>query len=223
MALALITKTETRIDCTDVKAGDPVATIDTELDVDVVTEILNLGQLGIDGDNVVEIDAHSSDPIGKITTEHPRGNIASLLRSGMLNCIEIEDMQPSKRKRVTAPKSKTPTTQPPAPTTDPSDEDLDEESDEDEPSGSSTVAEVAKTLDASPGSQASPDAPKPDDEITIDASLDGLPVRIQKVLTVRGYATKAAIAEYVATGKPLDDIEDIGPKAAAQIQSWLGT
>jgi hypothetical protein len=133
----------------------------------------------------------------------------------MLVLTDYDDLPASTKKKAPNPKRKRgTTTQPPAPTTDPTDEDLDDDSEEDEPSDSNVVDEATRP-------SAPPTESAKTEEIAIDPSLDGLPLRIQKVLTTRGLATKSAIQSYIAEGKQLDDVEDIGPKAAAQIQSWL--
>ena len=223
MALALRTKTKTRLDTEDLDSGAVVAIVDTDMELDEIAEYMDNSQLALNSSDQLVLDIDQSalpetvdKVLGKLSTEFSKGHVASLLRCGMLSLTDYDDLPPSSKKKRPSPKPKqSPTSQPPAPTTEPTDEDLDEDTDEDDPSlvparsaseGSAPVAEVAKTLE----------------EIAIDPSLDGLPVRIQKVLTVRGLATKAAIQSYIAEGKQLDDVEDIGPKAASQIQSWLG-
>lgn len=221
MALALITKTETRIDCTDVKTGDPIATLDTELDVETLAELLSLGHLGLDGSDLVVVDAqhmeeHGSALIGKISTDHPRGNVASLIKSGMLQVVEIDDLKPSTRKKV-APKasSKKPvTTKPTAPAPETTEDDLDEDLDEDEPTSDQPQG-------ASPRLSESPDADKTPAPITIDPSLSGIPIRIQQVLTASNLGTKSAIESYVAEGKKLIDVDGIGPRTEMHLTAWL--
>ncbi len=226
MALALRTKTKTRLDTVDLESGDVVAIIDTAMDLDEIAEYMDNSQLAVNSSDEIVLDIDQSAlpdtvdrVLGKLSTEFSKGHVASLLRCGMLSLTDYDDLPPSsKKKRPSSKRKAEPTTQPPAPTTDPSDEDLDDESDEDEPSGSNVVDEATRpsapelsTKNQEPGTS----------DLTIDPSLDGLPVRIQKVLTVRGLATKTAIQAYIAEGKKLDDVEDIGPKAASQIQSWL--
>jgi hypothetical protein len=219
MTLALITRNKTRIDCTDVEVGEPVVTFTTALDADVIAEAIDLGQLGLDGEDLVftDLDSIASDEtfVGKIDTKFPRGNVASLIKSGMLQVVEIDDLKPSTRKKV-APKasSKKPvTTKPSAPATDTTEDDLDEDLDEDEPTsdqpqGDSTgspVAEVAKTLDP----------------IAIDPSLVGIPQRIAEALVKSQLTTKAELESYVASGKKLIDLDGIGPRTEMHLQNWL--
>lgn len=222
MALALKTKTKTRLDTEDLDGGDLVAIVDTTLELEDLDEYMANSQLALNSADelVLDIDQSAmpdkSDKIvGKLSTEFSKGHVASLLRCGMLVLTDYDDLPASAKKKAPNAKRKPKTTtQPPAPTTDPTDEDRDDDLDEDEPSGSNVVDEATRP-------SAPPTESTKTEEIAIDSSLDGLPVRIQKVLTVRGLATKAAIQSYIAEGKKLDDVEDIGPKAAAQIQSWL--
>jgi hypothetical protein len=222
MALALKTKTKTRLDTEDLDGGDLVAIVDTDLELEDLADYMANSQLALNNADEIVLDIdqsampEKSDKIvGKLSTEFSKGHVASLLRCGMLVLTDYDDLPASAKKKAPNPKRKRgTTTQPPAPTTDPTDEDLDDDSEEDEPSDSNVVDEATR-----------PSAPSTEsaktEEIAIDPSLDGLPLRIQKVLTVRGLATKAAIQFYIAGGKELDDVEDIGPKAAAQIESWL--
>ena len=221
MALALKTKTKTRLDTEDLDAGDLIAIVDTTLELEDLDEYMANSQLALNNADelVIDIDQSAmpekSDKIvGKLSTEFSRGHVASLLRCGMLVLADYDDLPASAKKKASPKRKPKTTTQPPAPTTDPTDEDLDDDLDEDEPSDSNVVDEATRP-------SAPPTESTKTEEIAIDSSLDGLPVRIQKVLTVRGLATKAAIQSYIAEGKKLDDVEDIGPKAAAQIQSWL--
>jgi hypothetical protein len=222
MALALKTKTKTRLDTEDLDAGDLIAIVDTTLDLEDLDDYMANSQLALNNSDEIVLDIdqsampEKSDKIvGKLSTEFSKGHVASLLRCGMLVLADYDDLPASAKKKAPNAKRKPKTTtQPPTPTTDPTDEDLDDDSEEDEPSDSNVVDEA--TRPSAPSTE-----PAKTEEITIDPSLDGLPLRIQKVLTTRGLATKAAITAYIAEGKKLDDVEDIGPKAAAQIQSWL--
>jgi hypothetical protein len=223
MALALKTKTKTRLDTVDLESGDVVAIIDTTMELDEIAEYMDNSQLVLNSNNEIVLDIDQSalpdsidQVLGSLHTESSKGHVASLLRCGMLTLADCDDLPPSaKKKQPKRPaKSKADvTTKPSAPATDTTEDDLDEDLDEDEPNSDSTVA-VGR--EPSGGT-----VPTPPPAIAIDQSLVGIPQRIAEALVKSQLTTKAAIESYVASGKKLIDLDGIGPRTEMHLQNWL--
>ena len=223
MALALKTKTKTRLDTEDLDAGDLVAIVDTTLELEDLADYMANSQLALNNADEIVLDIdqsampEKSDKIvGKLSTEFSKGHVASLLRCGMLVLTDYDDLPASAKKKAPNPKRKRgTTTQPPAPTNDQTDEDLDDDSEEDEPSGSNVVDEATRP-------SAPPTEPaKTLKTFTIDASLTGIPQRIAEALTISELPTKDAIQSYVNSGKKLIDLDGIGPRTETHLLGWL--
>ena len=202
MTLALSAKTNTRLDCHDLAAGDVVAVIETDLEIEEFTELLANNQLTIKGKSLyVDIDLSTDlddDEIGKVDTEYPVGNVCSLLRSGMLQASE-HDAAPKPTKK------KTPKQTPPAPARSTSE-------------GSETTRRsVSEGPTTATPATTEPTAP------SIDASFEGLDPAIALVLTKQSIATKNALLEYIESGKKLAELDEIGRSRVEKLNAWLAS
>ncbi len=208
MALALSAKTDTRLDCHDVVAGQTVATISTNVEIDEFTELLVNNQINVKGKDVyIDLDPGSKlddNIIGEIDTEFPLGNVVSLLRAGMLQASEQGDAP-----KTSASKKKTP--KPPAPKPESSPVKSEKLGDKPEELLSKTGEQTVKTEESE---KTGP---------TIDPSFEGLDPAIALVLIKQEITTKDILLEYIAEGGKLADLDEIGRSRVEKLNAWLGT
>lgn len=150
--------------------------------------------------------------VAVIQTEQPLANVLSAAAFNQLQPVEVEPDAPlaiAARVVADAPAAavavKTPPSQP-----DPNDPDALNAADE-----AAERAEAAR-IEAEKAAAESQKTAAP-----IDASLEGLPARLQRALTDQSLPTREAVAAYVAEGKDLVDLDDVGTKAAEKILEWL--
>jgi hypothetical protein len=201
MALALSAKTDTRLDCHDVVAGQTVAVISTSVELDEFTELLTNNQINVKGKDVyIDLDPGSKlddNVIGEIDTEYPLGNVVSLLRSGMLQASEHD----------AAPKPSSSKKKPPKPPA-PNPESL--------PTKSEKLADKPEeqTVKSEESEKTGP---------TIDPSFEGLDPAIALVLIKQEITTKDLLLEYIAEGGKLADLDEIGRSRVEKLNAWLGS
>ena len=205
MALALSAKTDTRLDCHDVTAGQTVATISTNVELDEFTELLTNNQINVKGKDVyIDLDPGSKlddNVIGELETEYPLGNVVSLLRAGMLQASEHDAVaKPSSSKKKT----------PKPPTTTRS------------VSEGQTPPTKSEKLGDKPEEQTVKSEESEKTGPTIDPSFEGLDPAIALVLTKQEITTKDLLLEYIAEGGKLADLDEIGRSRVEKLNAWLG-
>lgn len=100
---------------------------------------------------------------------------------------------------------------------------LNDADDEADAAEAARIAAEKAAAEKAAADKAAADAANKPSEVTLDASLAGLNARLATELTAQGLSTRAAISEFVNSGKDLYDLDGVGKKTKADILAWLAS